>query len=125
MDFREVFATIIAILILSVIIPWSTSGGDLTENYRGFYVFGHEVRTFQPCGSEKLYWVKTDQKLLQQMRETYLKLTSKPYESIYVEIRAHLMGKATEGFAADYDGLIVIEDVELIRARQKDDCGTN
>ena len=45
-----------------------------------------------------------------------------PFDSIYIEVSASLTGKATVGFAADYDGLIVIEAIELIRARQKGDC---
>jgi len=122
MNAREFFSTIVAILILSIIIPWSTSGGVLTESYRGFYVFGPEVRTFQPCGSKQVYWVKADQQISQQLRAEHQKLTSKPYDSIYIEVSASLTGKATVGFAADYDGLIVIEAIELIRARQKGDC---
>ena len=94
-----------------------------SESYRGFYVFGHEVRTFQPCGSDQVYWVKADQKISQQLRKEHHKLTSKPYEPVYVEVKGHLIQKAAEGFAAEYDGQIVIDGIDLVRPRQKEDCG--
>jgi heat shock protein HslJ len=93
-----------------------------TEAYRGFYVFGHEVRTFQPCGSEQVYWVKAEPDISKRLREEHRKLTVKPYESIYVEVQGHLLAKATEGFAADYDSKIAIEAIDLVRAKQKQDC---
>ncbi len=93
-----------------------------TETYRGFYIFGHEVRTFQPCGSDQVYWVKAEPDISKRLREEHQKLTVKPYESIYVEVQGRLMAKATEGFAADYDRQIAIEAVDLVRAKQKEDC---
>jgi len=93
-----------------------------TEAYRGFYIFGHEVRTFQPCGSNKVYWVKAEPGISKKLREEHQKLTVKPYESIYVELQGRLLAKAAEGFAADYDGQIAIEAVDLVQAKQKEDC---
>jgi len=93
-----------------------------TEEYRGFYIFGHKVRTFQPCGSEKVYWVKAEPDISKRLREEHQKITLKPYESIYVEVQGRMMAKATEGFAADYDGQIAIDAVDLVRAKQKEDC---
>jgi heat shock protein HslJ len=92
------------------------------ESYRGFYAFGHEVRTFQPCGSEHVYWVSAEAELAKRLRDEHQKLTSKPYEPIYIEIQGHVTDKATEGFAADYDGQIVIEALDLVQARQKENC---
>jgi heat shock protein HslJ len=97
-------------------------GAAQAEVHRGYYVFGHEVRTFQPCGSDTVFWVKAEADISKQLREAHQKLTSKPYEPVYVEVKGYFADKAAAGFAADYEGQIVIEAVDLVRARQENDC---
>ena len=87
-------------------------------------MFGHEVRTFQPCGSDTVYWVSADEAISKQLREEHQKLTARPYDPIYVVVKGYLTEKAAEGFAADYDGQIVIESADLVRAKQENDCGS-
>jgi hypothetical protein len=91
-------------------------------NFCGHYVFGHEVRTFQPCNTEKVYWVKADEAVSQRLRKAHNELSKIPYASIYIEIQGRIMGKATDGFAADYDGQLFVEQIKIIRERRKDDC---
>ena len=113
---------LVAVLLVGLLVA-PVSCRAQSESYRGFYVFGHEVRTFQPCGSDQVYWVKADQKTSLQLREEHQKLASKPYEPVYVEVKGYVTQKAAEGFAAEYDGQIVIDGIDLVRARQNDDCG--
>ena len=91
-------------------------------NFSGHYVFGHEVRTFQPCNTDKVYWVKADEAVSRRLREAHNELTKKAYASIYIEIQGRIMGKATDGFAADYDGQLFVERIKIIRDRRLDDC---
>ncbi len=112
-----------ALIFLCGLFFWAPmAGATQAEVHRGFYVFGHEVRTFQPCGSDTVFWVKAEADISKQLREAHQKLTSKPYEPVYVEVKGYLADKATAGFAADYDGQIVIEAVDLVRAQQENDC---
>lgn len=90
--------------------------------HRGFYVFGHEVRTFQPCGSDTVYWVKAEPDISKRLREEHQKLSSKPYQPVYVEVKGYFADKAAAGFAADYEGQMVIESVLLVRQKTDDDC---
>jgi putative lipoprotein len=92
------------------------------EKYRGHYVFGHEVRTFQPCSSTRIYWVKAEKDIDGRLRETHGKLTEKPYEAIYIEVLGRLMDKAADGFAANYEGQLVIQHIELMQVRGETDC---
>ncbi|UCH23203.1 MAG: META domain-containing protein [Deltaproteobacteria bacterium] len=115
----------VLVLVLVIMPVTGTSGQAQSESYGGFYVFGHEVRAFQPCGSDSVYWVRADQEISKHLREEYQKLTSKPYEPIYIEVQGHLTDKATEGFAADYDGQFVIEALNLSRGRQKEDSNSD
>ncbi|MBW2198948.1 MAG: META domain-containing protein [Deltaproteobacteria bacterium] len=116
--------TLLSVLVfLSAITLFAPVSGGQAENYHGFYRFGHEVRTFQPCGSEQVYWVRAEGKIDKELREAHQKLTAKPYAPIYAEVRGRLMDRAAEGFAANYDGQIVIESIVLLRIKQKEDCG--
>jgi heat shock protein HslJ len=108
--------------LLTGILVSSVFGSDTVEAYRGFYVFSAEARTFQPCGSEKVYWVRASEAISNRLRSEHQRLTAKPYEAIYVEVKGRLLAKAAEGFAADYDGQIVIETIVSIRPSRKEDC---
>jgi heat shock protein HslJ len=115
-------ALLTVLIFLPAITLFTPVSGGQVESYRGFYVFGHEVRTFQPCGSEEVYWVRAEAELAKRLRDEHQKLTAKPYEPIYIEVQGHFTDKAAEGFAADYDGQIVVEGLDLIRTRQEKDC---
>ena len=74
--------------------------------FRGLYFWGHEVETFHPCGSDKAYWVVGEEPLLQPLRNKAKEASAaQPYQPIYVEVVVVSEGKATDGFAADYDGV--------------------
>ena len=90
--------------------------------HRGYYVFGHEVRTFQPCGSDAVLWVKAGAEISKQLRDEHAKLTTRPYEPVYVEVTGYFEGKAAAGFAADYQGQIVVESVSVMRQKSEGDC---
>jgi len=85
---------------------------DTISPFRGHLVFGHEVRSFKPCGSDQESWVldRTEGDLW----EVYRKLTSKPYEPLYVEVRGITGPAPRDGFGAGYDNQLTI--LELRRA---------
>lgn len=92
---------------------------------RGQYYWGHEVETFHPCGSDQAYWVVGSQSLLLPLRTMVDKVVAEkatPYQPIYVEIAAESEGKATDGFAEEYDGVINITRVLAAREQTPDDC---
>jgi heat shock protein HslJ len=113
------------ILWMSVYVNTSVYGGAETQRYRGYYVFGHEVRSFQPCGSDQVYWVSADGAIWQKLRSEHKRLTTKPYEPIFIEVQGHVIGRAAEGLAADYSGQIILKAVEVARAKQNNDCNAS
>jgi len=84
-------------------------------------MFGHEVRTFQPCNSDRVYWVRAGEDTARRLRTAHQKLTAKPYEAIYIEVQGRLIGKAADGFAANYEGQLVIQHIELMQVRGETD----
>ena len=84
------------------------SGGSGVAQLRGHYTWGHEVETFQPCGSRQSFWVVGDRALLQPLRDkatAVSRVQGRPYRPIYVEASGRSEGKARDGFAADYNGV--------------------
>jgi uncharacterized membrane protein len=80
--------------------------------FRGHYTFGHEVRSFRPCGSSD----KTDEAWVidqtgGRLREAYEELTSAPYQPIYVEVAGTGGEAPAEGFGADYARSLSVTDL--------------
>jgi hypothetical protein len=103
------------------ILPVAAAGGA-GEPLRGFYVFGHEVRTLQPCGSEAVHWIRADEPVRDRLREAYRELATAPYEELYLVAWGETSDQPGDGFAAGYDGQVVIEEIVVVRARQEVHC---
>lgn len=91
---------------------------DSTSMTKGSYMYGSEVSSFQPCGSDRELWVIGDETLTSELHSEYLDMVRKPYEQVFVSFRGHQLDKAKEGFASDYDGQFKVTEVVTL---QKDD----
>ena len=93
---------------------------------RGRFYWGREVRSFQPCGSKKAYWVQGDEKTLRPLRERTEKLREqrgKPYQPIYVEALGAIDTKSKkDGFGEDYDGLFHLRKVVRVSDAVPKEC---
>lgn len=88
----------------------SAEPGPPSARLRGHLVLGHEVRTFQPCGEERLLWVLPTPEL----RQAYDALSPAAYAPVYVELRGVLGTPPATGFGEDTAGQL--EVLELNRA---------
>ena len=66
--------------------------------------------------------MRADAEILKRLRGEHQRLTTKPYESVYIEVQGRLAGKSTGGFAANYDGDIIVERIVVIRPAESGDC---
>jgi putative lipoprotein len=82
------------------------------NTFRGHLVWGHEVRSFKPCGMEVEYWVVD--RTGGELWHVYQGLSRKPYQPIYVEVRGHLQPPPSAGFGTDYERQLTV--FELRRA---------
>jgi len=88
----------------------------------GLCVVGHEVRTFIPCGSKKVYWMVADQASLDAFQVAVERFTDEPYEPFFAVVEGRLSEPGTEGFAANYDGQIVIDRLIRLAPAGELDC---
>lgn len=95
------------------------------EQLRGHYTWGAEVETFQPCGSKQTFWVVGDKALLQPLRDKSAQLAQargKPYQPVYIEASGVSEGKATDGFAMDYDAVYRLHAVQTVNEASPAGC---
>jgi hypothetical protein len=114
-----------AAVFLAATTAGCASAGAGTPPLRGHYYWGHEVEAFHPCGSKQAFWVVGDAALLQPLRDKVTKVShdqGKPYVPIYVEASGVVEKKATDGFAADYDGVYRITAVQVVDSISPPDC---
>jgi len=94
----------------------------LSQSLKGYYIYGHEVNTFQPCGGKNVYWVTSSNETLKNLIQKYEQYTSQPYEEVYVKIIGKYIDKATDGFATDYDGQVFVEKIITINKKSNKNC---
>jgi len=94
-----------------------------TSQMRGLLVLGHEVRTLQPCGDARVYWVHVpDAALREQLEARYRRLATRPYDALYVEIEGEFVDRPSARFAADYDGTLAVRELISISRDGVDAC---
>lgn len=76
----------------------------------GHVVVGHEVRSFQECGSEEVYWVVDDSKTVERLYEEST-FGMQPYQPAFASVYAVAGPKSDDGFAADYDGTVLVDSI--------------
>lgn len=91
------------------------------KTFSGRLTLGHEANSFQPCGSDKVFWVRDQTNNLKDIYEQLTK-EEQAYTPIFVEMEIIDKGKAKEGFPADYES--VYEVVKVIKANKlgESDC---
>ena len=106
-----------------------TAAGCAGRNQRpvleGHYIWGVEVNTFQPCGSDLIYWVDAADTLQFHLTREHERLTSEPYEAVFVRLSGsvgEVPSLYRDTFPGDYDGMITIDRLDEIRAATPDDC---
>ena len=107
------------ILLFLLLIVASSASSEVLE---GLYVSSPQDSEFSPCNQGRLLYVTGDAAILEQLRSAYERVTSAPYESVYVWLKGKRQ-KATDGdIPTDYDGSFRVEELRLLRRRIPEDC---
>ena len=75
--------------------------------HRGLLVYGHEARTFMPCGGGEEAWVE-DRTPTGELGQVYGRLAQTPYERIFFEVLGTYAPSPNEGFGAEYPRMLVV-----------------
>ena len=77
----------------------------------GRLVMGHESYAFVPDGDTLAYWVVDRSGDLKKRYEEALPADAEPYTPVSAELKVKMMGPSSEGFAADYDGVVEVQEI--------------
>ena len=85
-------------------------GGRELQHLSGLATFGHEVRSFRPCGSEEDLWAIDSSGALWDLHREFAP-GLEPYEGVFAVVTGTVGPPPEEGFGADYGESLVVEEV--------------
>lgn len=77
----------------------------------GRLVMGHEAYSFTPDGDTLSYWVVDRSGELKKRYEEALPADAEPYTPVSAELKVKMLGPSSEGFAAEYDGVVEVQAI--------------
>ena len=87
---------------------------------------GHEVRTLQPCGQERVFWIVAEQAVLDRLRQDMATLVEgldlPPYSPFFAVVTGREIEGRDSGFSADYDGRFQVLFVERLALLEDGEC---
>ncbi|UCC84026.1 MAG: hypothetical protein JSW46_03595 [Gemmatimonadota bacterium] len=86
------------------------NGAPESQIFRGLAIHAHEVRSFQPCGSDETLWAIDPQGVLWEIHDELVP-RSEPYEEVFAVVTGQTGPPPAEGFGADYPGRLDIDEV--------------
>lgn len=104
------------------LLLFAMAGMTRAEEMRGLLVFGHEARTLQMCGDQRVFWLHASGSLHERLKSQYLALATAPYEPLYVELEGKILDHPVGSFAEDYDGTIEVSKLQSISRVDADVC---
>jgi hypothetical protein len=83
----------------------------------GWFTFGHEVRSYLPCGDAGELWVVGQSPALSEIRSTYSGLShgAHNYAPLFMILAGQVVDPPAEGFGAGYDGGFLAERVLAVK----------
>lgn len=95
----------------------SSQSSKRAKTFKGLYKLGDEVNTFRDCETGKVYWVEDESKKLAQAYQKTKAFLSYPYESVYAEVSGYLRGKSNIGYAAEYENVLLVTNVDVVKQK--------
>ncbi|MBV8040376.1 hypothetical protein HF895_12910 [Bacteroides sp. AN502] len=93
-------------------VPQAASAvSDSVVTCSGRLVMGHEAYSFTPDGDTLSYWVVDRSGELKKRYEETLPVDAEPYTPVSAELKVKMMGPSSEGFAAEYDGVVEVQAI--------------
>ncbi len=86
---------------------------------RGFYVYGANRNSFQPCGSEQRYWVEGDNEQVGQLQQDYLNQSTSSLQVLYAELRGQI--EPTQDYP-EHSGVVKLAAVTTLKPPSDSEC---
>jgi hypothetical protein len=90
---------------------------------RASYVWGPEVNTMKPCGSDSTFWVLAKPEIIGRLRTAHDSLRTQPYEGIFIRVQGQRSAQPTDGFAEETNGYFEVTEIVEVRRLREGECG--
>ncbi len=90
---------------------------------RASYIWGPEVNTMKPCGSDSTFWVLARPEIIGQLRTAHETLRTKPYDRIFIAVVGQRSSEPTDGFADETNGYFEVTELLEVRRLAQGECG--
>jgi hypothetical protein len=82
-----------------------TSLEEKTTIFKGWVIIGHEVRSFQPCDRENVWWLLGQSPAMKAIMAAYRQVLpdAMNYRQLLMVLAGELVDPPADGFGADYD----------------------
>lgn len=85
---------------------------DSIQVLHGQLIMGHEAYSFTPDADTTAYWVVDKSGKLKKRYEAALPSDAKPYTAIPAKLKVRIQGPSSEGFAAEYAGVMEVLGID-------------
>ena len=92
------------------------------ERLSGFMVYGHEVRSFQPCDSDRIFWIHASGEHHRNLLGEYARLGAGSYEKLYAEIDGEFSDQMAGMLSRDFNGVINLKRVHQLSKPETNSC---
>jgi len=107
---------------LALTIGLLIAGCEQAPVLSGRYHYGGEVDIVCPCAATECYWVRAEPDVAEQLHEYAQRQARTPYQAMFLRWHGHLLDEPGVGFAANYDGLMRVDEVLTLSAEIPADC---
>ena len=90
--------------------------------YQGYLVLGHELRTFQPCGSPTIYWAQADEQIRDVVWSMYEEKSGFPHQPLFAHVKGSIGGRPEGELASNYPAVFQIHAVSVLEPKEALDC---
>lgn len=95
------------------------SDGGRANTLRGFYVYGANRNSFQPCGSEQRYWIEGDNALVGQLQQDYLQKSTASLQVLYAELLGQI--DPTTSYP-EHSGIVRLSGINALKVPSDSEC---
>jgi len=86
---------------------------------RGFYVYGANRNSFQPCGSEQRYWVEGENAMVGQLQQDYLSKSTASLQVLYAELVGSIDASTSY---PEHSGIVKVTGISALKVPSDSEC---
>lgn len=97
-----------------------SSESAIVATVQGFYVYGNDRNSFQPCGSEERYWIDGEPDAVGLIQQTYLSIVTEERQLLHASVFGNIVN--SEQAPSGHSGVFQLSQLIGLRLPTDTDC---